>query len=88
LILGGFDPAPHRLNLEADCTEYMIGHRIMNRTHAFWSFRFFSAGIISALVAQSVLSPEIHLLLMVLRGPGTVELATHLCQSIGPGRFL
>jgi MFS family permease len=53
------------LNLEADRTEHMIGHRIMNRAHAFWSFGFFSAGIISALVAQSGLSPRIHLLLMV-----------------------
>jgi hypothetical protein len=37
----------------------------MNRAHAFWSFGFFSAGIISSLVAQSRLSPQIHLLLMV-----------------------
>jgi MFS family permease len=53
------------LNLEADRTEHMIGHRIMNRAHAFWSFGFFSAGIISALVAESGLSPQIHLFLMV-----------------------
>ena len=53
------------LNLEADRTEHMIGYRIMNRAHAFWSFGFFSAGIISALVAQSGLSPQIHLFLMV-----------------------
>ena len=30
-----------------------IGHRIVDRAHAFWSLGFFSAGIISALVAQS-----------------------------------
>ena len=62
LMLGGIEII---LNLEADRTEHMIGHRIMNRAHAFWSFGFFSAGIISALVAQSGLSPQIHLLLMV-----------------------
>jgi MFS family permease len=62
LVIGGIEII---LNLEADRTEHMIGHRIMNRAHAFWSFGFFSAGIISALVAQSGLSPQIHLLLMV-----------------------
>jgi len=62
LVIGGVEII---LNLEADRTEHMIGHRIMNRAHAFWSFGFFSAGIISALVAQSGLSPQIHLLLMV-----------------------
>jgi hypothetical protein len=62
IVIGGIEII---LNLEADRTEHMIGHRIMNRAHAFWSFGFFSAGIISALVAQSGLSPQIHLLLMV-----------------------
>src|ERR1700739_3637902 len=62
IVIGGIEII---LNLEADRTEHMIGHRIMNRAHAFWSFGFFSAGIISALVAQSGLSPPIHLLLIV-----------------------
>ncbi len=62
IVIGGIEII---LNLEADRTEHMIGHRIMNRAHAFWSFGFFSAGIISALVAQSGLSPQIHLFLMV-----------------------
>jgi len=62
IVIGGIEII---LNLEADRTEHMMGHRIMNRAHAFWSFGFFSAGIISALVAQSGLSPQIHLLLMV-----------------------
>ncbi len=62
LVMGGIEII---LNLEADRTEHMIGHRIMNRAHAFWSFGFFSAGIISALIAQSGLSPHIQLFLMV-----------------------
>ena len=62
IVIGGIEII---LNLEADRTEHLIGHRIMNRAHAFWSFGFFSAGIISALVAQSGLSPRIHLFLMV-----------------------
>ena len=53
------------INLEADRTEHMIGHRIMNRAHAFWSFGFFSAGLIGAGIAQTGLSPQLHLLLMV-----------------------
>jgi MFS family permease len=62
LVIGGIEII---LNLEADRTEHMVGYRIMNRAHAFWSFGFFSAGIISALIAQSGLSPKIHLFLMV-----------------------
>jgi MFS family permease len=62
LAIGGIEII---LNLEADRTEHMIGHRIMNRAHAFWSFGFFSAGVLSALAAQSGISPQIHMLLMV-----------------------
>lgn len=62
LTIGGIEII---LNLEADRTEHMIGHRIMNRAHAFWSFGFFSAGTISAVVAQTGLSPQLHLFLMV-----------------------
>jgi MFS family permease len=40
IVIGGIEII---LNLEADRTEHMIGHRIMNRAHAFWSFGFFSA---------------------------------------------
>jgi MFS family permease len=62
LVIGGIEII---LNLEADRTEHMVGYRIMNRAHAFWSFGFFSAGILSSLIAQSRLLPQIHLLLMV-----------------------
>ena len=62
LIIGGIEII---LNLEADRTEHMVGRRIMNRAHAFWSFGFFAAGIVSALVAQTRLSPQSHLLAMV-----------------------
>ena len=53
------------INLEADRVEHAIGRRIMNRAHAFWSFGFFSAGMVGALVAQAGLSPQWHLALMV-----------------------
>ncbi len=62
LIIGGIEII---LNLEADRTEHMVGRRIMNRAHAFWSFGFFSSGIVSALIAQTRLSPQLHLLLMI-----------------------
>ena len=62
LVIGGIEII---LNLEADRTEHMIGHRIMNRSHAFWSLGFFSAGIVSAGVAQTGLSVQLHLLLMI-----------------------
>ena len=53
------------LNVEADRTEAMVGRRIMNRAHSFWSFGFFITGIIGAGAAQMGLSPQLHLGLMV-----------------------
>jgi MFS family permease len=53
------------VNLEADRTEHAIGRRIMNRAHAFWSFGFFFAGLVGALVAQAGISPAMHLFGMV-----------------------
>jgi MFS family permease len=62
LVIGGIEII---LNLEADRTEHLIGHRIMNRAHAFWSFGIFAAGAISAGIAQTGLSVQWHLALMV-----------------------
>ena len=62
IVIGGIEII---LNLEADRTEHMVGYRIMNRAHAFWSFGFFASGIISALIAQVGLSVQIHLFLMI-----------------------
>ncbi len=53
------------INLEADRVEHAIGRRIMSRAHAFWSFGFFSAGLAGAFIAQSGVSPQMHLLAMV-----------------------
>lgn len=50
------------LNLEADRTEALVGRRLMNRAHAFWSFGFFAAGLVGGLVAQRGLTPQLHLL--------------------------
>ena len=33
------------LNVEADRTEALVGRRIMNRAHSFWSIGFFAAGL-------------------------------------------
>ncbi len=53
------------VNLEADRVEHQEGRRIMNRSHAFWSFGFFSAGLLGALAAHVGLSPQLQLALMV-----------------------
>lgn len=53
------------VNLEADRTEHALGRRIMNRAHAFWSFGFFGAGLVGALIAQAGISPVMHLFGMV-----------------------
>lgn len=50
------------VNLEADRTEHQVGRRIMNRSHAMWSFGFFAAGIIGAAAAQMGVSPTVQLL--------------------------
>src|SRR5690606_32709528 len=57
LAIGGIELI---LNLEADRTEHLIGRRIMNRAHAFWSFGFFAAGLSGGAIAQSGLSPQLH----------------------------
>jgi MFS family permease len=53
------------INLEADRVEHAIGRRIMNRAHAFWSFGFFSAGMVGSFIAQTGISPQMHLAIMI-----------------------
>jgi hypothetical protein len=53
------------VNAEADRTEHLIGRRIMNRSHAFWSIGFFTAGLFGAQLAALGLSPQLHLALVV-----------------------
>jgi hypothetical protein len=53
------------LNAEADRTEHLLGRRIMNRSHAFWSIGFFTAGLFGAQLAALGLSPQRHLALVV-----------------------
>lgn len=53
------------LNLEADRTEHLIGRRIMNRSHAFWSFGFFASGLVGGAIAQRGISPQVHLFAMI-----------------------
>lgn len=54
------------VNLEADRVEYQMGRRIMNRSHAFWSFGFFTAGIIGAAISQWNVAITIHLAVMAV----------------------
>ena len=49
------------VNLEADRMEHLLGRRIMNRSHAFWSMGFAAAGLIGGMAAQSGLTPHMHL---------------------------
>ena len=54
------------VNLEADRVEHQLKRRIMNRSHAFWSFGFFAAGTFSAVVTHWELSPQLQLWASVL----------------------
>jgi len=53
------------VNVEADRVEHQYRRRIMNRSHAFWSFGFFSAGLLGALAARLGISPQSQLAMMV-----------------------
>ena len=54
------------LNVEADRTEDLVGCRIMNRAHSFWSIGFFAAGLAGAGDWRSSASrPQLHLALVV-----------------------
>lgn len=53
------------VNLEADRVEHQTGRRFMNRAHGFWSFGFFVAGMLGAVMSQIGLSPQWHLALVV-----------------------
>ena len=65
------------VNVEADRTEAAIGRRIMNRSHAFWSLGFFAAGMFGAVMAQLGISPQVHLMLVVV----VTCIAVWLCLS-------
>ena len=70
LILGGVSIAVIEVavNLEADRVEAHSGHRIMNRSHAYWSFGFFGAGIAGAGFSQLGISPFLHFALITVFG--------------------
>ncbi len=63
MFIGGFGIGAMEIvvNLEADRTEFRLGRRIMNRSHAFWSFGFFAAGISGAGIAQFGIGTTSHL---------------------------
>jgi MFS family permease len=52
------------VNLEADRAEHQLGRRIMSRAHAFWSFGFFTAGLLGSFLAQRGLPPWMALLIV------------------------
>lgn len=53
------------LNVEADRTEALVGRRIMNRAHSFWSIGFFAAGLTGAALAHVGFTPQVHLAMVV-----------------------
>ena len=70
LILGGAAIAVIEVavNLEADRVEAHSGHRIMNRSHAYWSFGFFGAVITGAGFSQLGISSFSHFALITVLG--------------------
>lgn len=54
------------INVEADRTEHLIGRRVMNRAHAFWSLGFFAAGLFGGVARQLDLAPPVHLFIVAV----------------------
>ncbi|HVY50109.1 MAG TPA: MFS transporter [Devosia sp.] len=71
LVIGSIEMV---INTEADRTEHLMGFRIMNRAHAFWSGGFFMAGVFGTWMAQLGISPQLHLALIVPIGIAGVAL--------------
>ena len=68
LMLGGSAVAVIEVavNLEADRVEAKTGTRIMNRSHAYWSFGFFTASMVGAAFAQFAISPFVNFVIVTV----------------------
>lgn len=54
------------INVEADRAEAQMDRRIMSRAHAFWSIGFGAAGLTGAAMAGLGITPQVHLILVVI----------------------
>ena len=54
------------MNVEADRTELLMGHRIMNRCHSIYSIGFLATAMIGATARQFRIGPFLHLLAIAL----------------------
>jgi MFS family permease len=54
------------INLESDRHEAALGYRIMSRVHGMWSLGFFVTALVSSVVRQAAISPEVHTLVALL----------------------
>ena len=68
LMLGGSAVAVLEVavNLEADRVEAKTGTRIMNRSHAYWSFGFFTASVVGAAFAHFGISPLVNFVVVMV----------------------
>jgi MFS family permease len=83
LAIGGLEII---LNLEADRTEFLMDRRIMNRSHAFWSFGFFTAGLVSSVVVKFDVGPTVHILGLTVVTTAAMYLIFHKFTP-APARF-
>lgn len=84
LVIGAVEVV---INVEADRLEHLMGRRVMNRCHAFWSFGFFSAGVIGASAKQWSVTPTEHLLTILPLVSAAVWMALGR-MTAAPGREL
>jgi MFS family permease len=54
------------INLQSDRHEAALGRRIMSRVHGMWSLGFFVTALVSSIVRQAAISPEVHTFVALL----------------------
>ncbi|MCX5577602.1 MFS transporter [Kaistia terrae] len=62
----GMGPLEVALNVTADRIGRAIGRTVMSRCHAFWSFGLMGGSITGSLAATYGVSPEIHMIIVVI----------------------
>lgn len=53
-------------NVEADRHEALLGRRIMSRAHGMWSLGFFVTALVGAVMRQTEVSIELHMLVILI----------------------
>lgn len=75
------------INLDSDRHEAALGYRIMSRVHGMWSLGFFITALVSSIVRQARVSPELHTLatLVIVAVGGAIVFSGLKNAPVRPG---